>query len=761
MRVRSISSLVISAFSLCAVATPGWGADNAADTPADAGSPAPGQQPKNSDLSEVVVTAQRREEASSKVPVTITAFTGDMLAEHSVSHETDLQSLVPGLTVKTGASANQIDYAIRGQTLDAFSGSPPGVLPYMNDVALPTHTDASVQFYDMGTIQVLKGPQGTLFGRNDTGGAVLFNTAQPTDEFAGYLSARFGNYSTREYQGAINIPLIPGKLDIRIAGDSLQNTGYVVNLLDGIHLGDNDAQSGRLSIKYTPFDGLTDTAVVQYNHGLGTENNPLVYSVYTPGQTNSDGQVLNSNAYAFSNGAIVPYLALQQSRGYLQAELLGVPSHNSHGTLFQNTTVYDLTSDIQIKNILGLSQSDSNSRNFFSGAPFQILNAYSPSTGDGNQSYQVSKSEELQVLGKAFDQQLKYIAGVYVSGSSDHEIQPLEFGPVPPFEYDYRTTDVSKAVFAQGTYDLSRLTTVEGLSFTAGIRYTWERLGNSQGPHGLFAGGPDQNFSESDPSWQLGLNWQLTPQELLYVVTRGSWRSGGFTNADPVGNLNEFKGERTHDVEVGSKFAGRILDHSVNLDISVYDQKTDDVQRDFYVNINGIVTGITANVPQSEVKGVELNTEIALTNWLRFGTIVAYTNAVFSKPVAIVLGQSFKFPQFADTPRWTGSVYGAVDLPVPDTLGGMTFRADAYSQSSEYFSSINLPGTQISGHTLVNLRYDWKNILNSHASVGVYVRNLLDRDYLLGGFALGATIGENLAIGGEPRTEGIELNYKF
>ena len=714
---------------------------------------------KSSNLEEIVVTAERREEQSSKVPITIAAYTGEMLQDRSVTNGIDLESLVPGLTVKTGASTNELDYAIRGQSLDAFSGSPPGVLPYMNDVAMPTHTESSTSLYDMASVQVLKGPQGTLFGRNDTGGAVLFNTVQPNDQWGGYVDARFGNYSTREYQGAVNIPIIPGVLDVRLAGDSLQNTGYVRNLLDGQHLGDNDNQSGRISVKYTPFASLSDIAVFQYNEARGSENNPLVYSVYTPGQKNSFGQALNDNAYAFTGGAIVPYLALQQSRGYYQGEINAIPTHTANGDLLQNTTVYDVNNDVQIKNIFGLSRSDSNSRNYFSGAPFQILTVVNPITGNGNQSFQWLKSDELQLLGHT--EEFKYIFGGYWSQSSDHQVNPLQFGPVPYFTYDYKTTDDSRAVFGQGTYDLGRLTTVNGLSFTAGLRYTWDVLGNQEEPQGVFYGAPSQSFQESAPSWQIGLQYQITPEELLYIVNRGSWRSGGFSNADPTGNVNAFKAEQTHDVEAGSKFAGRLFGRSANFNIAVFDQITHNAQRDNYLNLNGVVTGITANVPEATVKGAELSFEIVAIDGLRVGTNVAYTDAVFNEPVATVLGEPLVFTQYADTPRWTGTVYASASLPVPSSTGDMTFRAEAYSQTNENFSSIDLPGTTLPGYTTVNLRYDWQNIMQSKASVSLYVKNLLDRDYFAGGFALGATIGENLAIAGAPRMFGVELNYKY
>src|ERR1700692_166254 len=129
-------------------------------------------------LTEIVVTAQRREASLERTPVAVEVLTADALDKEAVTTEGDLQLSVPGLTVRTTENATQLNYSIRGQSVDAFTGSPPAVLPYFNEVQ--TTNNSSTGFYDLDSIQVLKGPQGTLFGRNATGGAVLFTSTKPT-----------------------------------------------------------------------------------------------------------------------------------------------------------------------------------------------------------------------------------------------------------------------------------------------------------------------------------------------------------------------------------------------------------------------------------------------------------------------------------------------------------------------------------------------------------------------------------------------------
>jgi iron complex outermembrane receptor protein len=248
---------------------------------------------QSNELSEITVTATRREEAESKVPIAISAFDSTAIADREILKETDLQEEVPGLTVKTTTSQNQVNYTIRGQTLDAFSGSSPGVLQYYNDVLVSNQT--ATAFYDLASIQVLKGPQGTLFGRNATGGAVLYNTAQPGDDWDGYITVRNGNYHLQEYQGAIDIPIVPQKAALRIAVDFTNENGYVKDITDNTTLGDTDAKSARFTLKLTPTAELTSTTVFQYGYYGGTELMGGLYSYYKTGQTNN-GYALNSTA---------------------------------------------------------------------------------------------------------------------------------------------------------------------------------------------------------------------------------------------------------------------------------------------------------------------------------------------------------------------------------------------------------------------------------------------------------------------------------
>ena len=231
--------------------------------------PAAAATPNATGVGDIIVTAQRREESLSKVPLSISAFNSSTLQTRVVTREQDLQSLAPGLVVKSGQNQNQVSFTLRGQTLDPFSGACPAVLTYLNEVPFSGGNSATV-FYYFSSVQVLKGPQGTLFGRNATGGAVLYQSTLPGNDFGGYLTARGGERKLRQVEGAVDLPIISDKLVVRLAGDYQAQNGYIHNLLAGGTLGDIDNKSGRITVVARPTDAIKNVTVFQYSHFGGS-----------------------------------------------------------------------------------------------------------------------------------------------------------------------------------------------------------------------------------------------------------------------------------------------------------------------------------------------------------------------------------------------------------------------------------------------------------------------------------------------------------
>ncbi|KUR76645.1 TonB-dependent receptor [Novosphingobium sp. Fuku2-ISO-50] len=783
----------ISLFASAAVTTPAFAESDSTASPAL--------------TTEIIVTAQRKEEKLSKVPVSVVAFGAEALKTRNITSEQDIGTLVPGLQVKNGQNSNQLSFSMRGQTLDPFSGTSPAVLTYLNEAPYNPGNTAT-QFFDLGSVQVLKGPQGTLFGRNATGGAVLYSTPMPGDQFDGFLIARVAQRDFDQVQGAIDLPIAPGLFVARIAFDATRGNGYITNVNTGNTLGDKDSQSVRGTFVFTPGSSVKNVTVVQYSHVKGSEgegnlwdynsaptaeggaasqytSNGITHSPNTSGGylTDTLAAIYGNNngpaAPGFFPGAVEGYAAWSRANPYkiwLQYDL----PHYATNTFVSNTTTVDLGSDTKLKNLFSYMQGYAVTPGNLAGGPFGALwlfNEPNNATGlsgtppGGEVFHSTTFSDEVQIQGKLSGGQLEYTAGAFYSSQIRHEIIPITIGndlglpaPIADIDYAYRNTEISKAIYAQGTYKFT-----DQLSATLGGRYTWESLGISQENGSLFnllAGGsvPAEHKNLSAPAWTFNVQYQVDPHNMVYFSQRGSFRSGNF-NGTVAPSANSFGNEYVHDFELGYKFNGRIADAPVQFNIAAYDVIVKHAQHALYAIVGGQPAGFTVNVPESVTKGIEVDGAVGLTSWLDLNFNFAYTDAKYTDGLVPIPGGSpVTVDTYPDSPKVSASVGADFKFPVPESLGKVDLRADYYGQTHTFFSSTNgtvTPGTELSGYSTVGLRLNWKEIKGSRVSAAVYVRNVANKLYYISGYALGNSSGLNTAYPGEPRTIGGELSVKF
>jgi len=749
-------------------------------------------------LEEITVTAQRREESASKVPISITAFGAEQLAERSITTERDLQASVPGLVVKTVSSETQMTYSIRGQSVEPYSGVSPAVLAYVNDVE--ANSGAPGSFYDLSSVQALKGPQGTLFGRNTTGGAILYTTTMPGQTLGGYVTQRAGNFGMLESLGAVDLPL-SDKVQLRLAGDYYSRDGYQKNIGTGQTLGGSTRGSGRATLVLRPTEHLENKTIFEQSSSHG---HPTLVGLYSfnacgaPGLLSGAPCLYGPSLDAVFNfpGAWAAYLAAHPgvNPGGLPAILAWQQQHprqvdssqqsdfNARSRYVDNITSFDVSDTLTIKNIYGYSDSQNHFSVDQTGTPYTFqVEATDPVNGiEANNFRQRNITEELQLNGRGFNDNLTYVTGLYYDNAEHYEDAAAKFfdlaplAPVPVTTFVWISKSEVKAAYGQATYDLTKLTGINGLKFMGGFRYTWETstLVYPNVPHTQFGGQATESELFHDPSWLVGLDYQVAPELMLYVVSRGSWRSGGFNGFAPsnptlagAGGGNKFLPETTKDVEVGAKYRGKPLGIPTSLDIAAYSQWIDNVQKVSYVIVNGNPTGFTVNVPGARVQGFEASASIRPSPWLELGANGAYTDAAFTNGRAFVLGAGFNtFGPFADVARLSGTAYVQVTLPTPDPWGEMSLRGDVYGQSEQYFSNLDStvnPGSRLPGYSLLNMRFDWRQVAGSGVTLSAFAKNVTDRVYYSGGVAYGAAFGTNGARVAEPRTYGAELTYKF
>lgn len=438
---------------------------------------------------DIIVTAQRRSESLQRTPVAISVLSNEALEKQVIVSESDLQIATPGLTVRAGTNSNQLNYAIRGQSLDAFSNTRPGVVAYINEVQIGGDGGATA-FYDLQSIQVLKGPQGTLFGRNATGGAVLFTTVKPGKDVGGYVSGRIGNYDLRQIEGAINTPLAGGRILARVAGFYENRDGYQRDLFKGRRVGDIDRFGLRGSLTADLTGSLHNELVVDYLHSGGSNltglidtlnpNGPVpvialtafgnqaqfngIINAFTGGAAGCNATTNNCAAtFAAANprldpGGIASYLDTQKQRGPYKIESDGPNSYRGRNTIVSNVTTLDIGTDTQLKNIFGYTNLNTTIGGDIDGIPYGIDD--NGATGRVDRTRQLS--DELQVVGKALNNNLSYVVGTFVSKERKMQrIGTYLFRGLPIAAVQIaagRTRNTTAAGYAQGTYDLEDAT---------------------------------------------------------------------------------------------------------------------------------------------------------------------------------------------------------------------------------------------------------------------------------------------------------------
>lgn len=763
--------------ALAAAAAPAWAqveaSDTVARTPAEA-------ETAPADADTIVVTARRTEERLQDVPVAVAAFGSEALQERKIDSETDLQIATPGLTVRQTGSSDQLNFAIRGQSIDSFSNSAPAVVTYFNEV--PAGGGTSTSFFDLSSIQVLKGPQGTLFGRNATGGAVLYGTAPPTHDFEGYAEAGYGNYDNMQFEAAVNVP-IGEALAVRLSGLRRKRDGFQRNLLDGNRANSIDATVGRISVliepeavpirnvfvyQYGDYGGRTGATKIANANGV----NGTAATYFDPITNRTQPLVTNfRDVYGIGGpgAGVVPgftslndFLLKQQNVGFY--DFYGNTSNRRDGKqqVLSNTTTFELTDDITIKNIFGYNKVTQREETDIDGSPYQfLLIGGGPGSEDFGYTFGTKQiSDELQLTGETGN--LTYIFGGFISKDEVRNRIPLRVLPDlgMPFlgAYDFTISYKSKALYGQLSYAIT-----DRLNLTGGLRYTWEKVAIVQSADSLlsFTNAGDHSRTDSKPSWLVGLDYKVTDDLLVYFNHRGSWRTGGFngTSGASFPDAATFQPETTYDFELGAKFAGNLGASRARLNIAIYDQYIKDVQRAPYLNISALA----GNVNKARVTGFEVDGGIDLADWLEVGGALSYTKARFTDPRATVAGANFIFGPYADSPKWTGSVFARGSYDLSDG-GELALRGEYYSQSGFFYSNLNdtiVPNARIGGYSLVNLRAEWNRVAGSAISASAYVQNLTDEEYLVGGFPLGAVTGQNSVLLGTPRMYGVELRFDF
>jgi iron complex outermembrane receptor protein len=457
---------------------------------------------ESSQLEEIVVTARRRQESLQAVPIAVTALGGDELARRDVRGGADLQNVVPSFNVNSAFGRESGFVSIRGfGTTYSGTVANPGVTSYFAEVATPGGLVTPATYFDLQNVQVLKGPQGTLFGRNSLGGAVLFEPRRPGNQFGGFITGVLGNYDRREVEGAVDVPLIEDKLLVRIAGQVARRDGYQKDYLTGVDYNNREYESGRVSVLWRPTDNIENLAI--YSH-LHSKNNGTGYVLSYVNMQGLPGLYLAATTFLGTPVNLGTALAQQDARGPYSVATNSRPQGLTEVNTFQDTLTWRASDNITVKNIASYSRMrqiwaredyDGTQYPFFdtvrTPVPLLLPNGtgglISPAQGinkTGDYINQKTFSEELQVQGQFFGDALQLTSGVYYQKDkpATYGVNILEYYLAPGQTQATNatltaTSAETKSVYAQGTWDFGKMSdSLSGLKLTVGGRHTWDKV---------------------------------------------------------------------------------------------------------------------------------------------------------------------------------------------------------------------------------------------------------------------------------------------
>lgn len=741
----------------------------------------------------IIVTARKVEEDIQDVPVAISAFSGSDLAEIGVVDMRELTRFVPGLTITTASGEpSAINVNVRGQSqADILLTTDASVGIYIDGVNVPRTFAISPGLLDLQRVEVLKGPQGTLYGRNTTGGAVgLYTRAPNMQELGGFLSVNAGEYGLRDISGAVDLPIVKDTFAARFLARNIQSDGYG---RDGVgrKLGSQDTSYYRVNFQWQATPDLkvelmadrTDVAtdgivsrVVSLNGFPPRPGLPAPTNVLFAIAAESGLLTFNPQDPANQGLLLAAFAQAQQIWENSISQNMGLGYHDSNATFPQGSQVesdsvalnitYDLSDAWQVKSTTGYRKLDRLNALDMDVTPFAILH---PTLFTNSEFW----SQEFQ-LAYGGDR-LNSIVGLYTShedgtdGSTTFALAAIN--PNNPNRQRGDVTNESFAIYGQANYAMT-----DRLNLTGGLRWTEENKKlvsrNSVGPTGSIACNVPPALLDqpgvcaatiknkfSDWSYLLSADYAVSDTIMVYAKTARGFRGGGqnLRGTAAAASFDPFDPEIATDYEIGIK--AETSDGRVRVNAAAYTTDYEGIQRSvvFVDPDSAAVVSSVRNAAEATISGFEVEAWAALTDRFSVNGTLGYIDAGYDK-FADATGDLSDTP--FDVPEWAYSVGARYNQPM--SFGQLVARLD-YSWRDDVV--IRPPARNDADFTQkaygllsarIQLDFDaWD------ASLAIYGKNLTDEEYLTGGVDFDSSLGWNLGFMGPPRVYGIEFVKRF
>jgi iron complex outermembrane recepter protein len=743
-----------------------------------------GQEPQAAGLEEIIVTARKVEENLQTTPIAITVLTGNALEDRQVFTTDVLDQVVPNLQFANNAalagnnSSSQVFIRGIGQT-DPTSTVDPGVGLYIDDVYIGNAVGASMALRDIANVQVLRGPQGTLFGRNTIGGAVVITTTDPGDEPGATLRAGTGTGSLIDAQVSLDVPF-SDNLRTRWSFGRIKQDGYVTRP-DGTDLGDKNTYLGSMKAVWTPGERTRATLAFDYTHS-DENGSPLVFAAMNEGATFPRVASLDAGCPGLTDGAVPPPGLPDQPRVPMIADprcandLQGAGPYRNNGTLPLYSTLrnwgaslnlsFDLSEALTLKSISAYRKLDWTGARDADNTPLTILHTEYNVRGD-------QLSQELQLTYET--DPLVGVIGLYYFEQTSDDIATIALNPPPPgVQRDSDNNEVdnsSWAAFTQWTYKFA-----DRFALTVGGRYTEDDKGSypdqfdyatptvKQVPVQWYR----ESFTSFTPSASFAIEWNdsvMTYASYSEGFKGGGWNSHFNAVLTPPQQeaLQKFEQEEAQTIEVGAKFD--LAGNTVRLNLAAFSSDYTNMQLTYRGPAPAGVAPFITNAGETSIDGAEAELTWAPTDALLVETSVGWLDATIDSlsniplavlPPGLVEGNFLPF-----APEWQVHV----GLSYEGHIGGLAVkpRVDASFQPTTFFDATNTPEiAQLDDVTTVNASLRFSRGDDSPWNLTLGVNNATDEVYPVAGNS-SLTTGSGYAeiAYARPREWFATLQYEF
>ena len=777
-----------------------------ADSDDEASSPPTGQAGGGAALAEVIVTARKRPENIETTPAAVTAISPQELQTEELRTVSDLAKLTPSLSFAAvfydpfGALV-----ALRGEVAsDNLLETEPPVGIYVDGVYQgATLTTNISSLLDVSQVEVLKGPQGTLYGRNTTGGAINVTTNLPDySGVSGYVHVRGANFSTWQADGVVNLPLVSDLLAARLGVQYTDQGGFGTDIANDRRMGNAITTTVHGVLRFDPSSRVN--FVFRGDFTTGQTNGALEKMVYLEegSAANIEGSVelasagkLISPAFSRNFLSVLPPVLTGRgtpaqlvtfgqgiAAGYAGI-LASIPANPyqtalNPGTFAQLDTYstsltgnFKLTdAQLSLKSITAFLHQNRRYAADGSGTVFDIFVETLPSNPETQFTHNDQFTQELDLSGTALNDALKYLFGLYFlhsDGQDQGEAVVLPaINPDTPETVSAGVSDRSTAVFSQGSY-----TILPGLNFTGGARWTWEtkeltsRNSTGEGPSyscsvPVAVGAPcvgTYSNRYNNVSYTASLDYRLAEQTLVYVRSGSGFKAGGQNERINPSNgaYANFAPEKVLDYEVGLKT--QALEERLRFNADYYHSHYTDIQQTEIISLpGGGVTTIIANTGKAHIDGIELDAELLPTRELLLRAAASWMIPKYDSPAP-----TFSSGRLQEAPPFQGNVSAIYTLPTRS--GDIKFNVNYSWQGLTDFQPANhdsftaAPYSWQPSYGLLGARVAFE-LRRTETEIAVYGTNLTDKYHIVGaGDLTGAGLGYVVNFIGPPRMYGVEL----